>query len=57
MHQAVAFKEGVVKVKASGGVRSFEAAVSMLRAGANRLGTSSSVSIVTGTAGATVGAY
>jgi deoxyribose-phosphate aldolase len=26
MHQAVAFKEGVVKVKASGGVRSFECA-------------------------------
>lgn len=35
-------------VKASGGVRTYEDAVAMLRAGANRLGCSSSVSIVTG---------
>lgn len=35
-------------VKASGGVRSYEDALAMLRAGANRLGCSSSVAIVTG---------
>lgn len=35
-------------VKASGGVRDYETAVNMLRAGANRLGCSSSVAIVTG---------
>lgn len=35
-------------VKASGGVRDYETAVGMLRAGANRLGCSSSVAIVTG---------
>ena len=72
MHQAVAFKKGAVKVKASGGIRSFEcvqlkfvrfsasqlprAAISMLRAGADRLGTSSGVSITTG-AGTAAGAY
>lgn len=36
-------------VKASGGVRSYEDAVTMIRAGATRLGTSSGVAIVTGT--------
>jgi len=72
MYQAVAFKKGAVKVKASGGIRSFEydqfqlplsstsrllsVAISMLRAGADRLGTSSGVSIVTG-AGTAAGAY
>ncbi|KAF9778701.1 deoxyribose-phosphate aldolase [Thelephora terrestris] len=56
MYQAVAFRKGAVKVKASGGVRSFEAAVSMLRAGADRLGTSSGVSIVAG-ASTAAGAY
>jgi len=56
MYQAVAFKKGTVKVKASGGVRSFETAISMLRAGAKRLGTSSGVSIATG-AGTAAGAY
>jgi deoxyribose-phosphate aldolase len=35
-------------VKAAGGIRSFEDAVAMIEAGANRLGTSSSVEIVTG---------
>lgn len=35
-------------VKASGGVRSYEDAIKMLEAGANRLGTSSSVAIVSG---------
>jgi len=56
MYQAVAFKKGVVKVKASGGIRSFDVAVSMLRAGADRLGTSSGVSIATGAVTA-AGAY
>lgn len=35
-------------VKASGGIRSYETAAKMIRAGANRLGTSASVAIVTG---------
>jgi deoxyribose-phosphate aldolase len=35
-------------VKASGGIRSYEDAVVMLKAGATRLGTSSGVKIVTG---------
>jgi deoxyribose-phosphate aldolase len=37
-----------VGVKASGGVRDYAGAVAMLRAGANRIGASSSVAIVTG---------
>jgi deoxyribose-phosphate aldolase len=37
-----------IGVKASGGIRSFEKAVTMLEAGANRLGTSASVEIVQG---------
>ncbi len=37
-----------VGVKASGGVRSYDDAINMLKAGANRLGCSSSVAIVTG---------
>lgn len=37
-----------VGVKASGGVRSLEDALSMVQAGANRIGASSSVSIITG---------
>ncbi|MFY2561346.1 deoxyribose-phosphate aldolase [Corallococcus terminator] len=40
--------EGGVGVKASGGIRSAEDAMTMLRAGANRLGASASVAIVTG---------
>jgi deoxyribose-phosphate aldolase len=36
-----------VGVKASGGIRTFAAAAAMVRAGANRLGTSSGVTIVT----------
>jgi deoxyribose-phosphate aldolase len=39
-------------VKASGGVRDRETALAMIEAGATRLGTSSGVAIVTGTAGA-----
>jgi deoxyribose-phosphate aldolase len=37
-----------VGVKASGGVRTYEDAKKMIEAGANRLGTSASVEIVTG---------
>ena len=37
-----------VGVKASGGIRTFAAAAAMVRAGANRLGTSSGVTIVAG---------
>jgi len=38
-------------VKASGGVRSYEDAITMIRAGATRLGTSSGVAIVSGETG------
>jgi deoxyribose-phosphate aldolase len=38
-------------VKASGGVRSFEKAMTLINAGASRLGAVSSVAIVTGAAG------
>lgn len=41
-----------VGVKASGGVRSYDDAIAMIKAGANRLGCSSSVAIVTGGQGA-----
>ncbi len=41
------------QVKASGGVRDFDAAVKMIQAGATRIGTSSGVAIVTGQAGKT----
>lgn len=44
-----------VGVKASGGVRDYETAVKMILAGANRLGTSSGVAIVTG--GSASGSY
>lgn len=37
-----------VKVKASGGIRSYETAMAMIEAGASRLGTSSGVAIVNG---------
>lgn len=40
-----------VKVKASGGVRTFEQAKAMIGAGAERLGTSSGIAIVKGTTG------
>ncbi len=44
MHKAV---EGMgVKVKASGGIKDYETAVAMIEAGAERLGTSSGVSIL-----------
>lgn len=39
-----------VQVKASGGVRDYKTAVTMIEAGANRLGTSSGVAIVSGNA-------
>ena len=38
-------------VKASGGIRDYATAIAMINAGATRLGTSSSVAIVTGTQG------
>ncbi|MBN2049575.1 MAG: deoxyribose-phosphate aldolase [Spirochaetales bacterium] len=47
MRRVVGPKMGV---KAAGGVRSFQDAVAMINAGANRLGTSSGVAIVTGSA-------
>ena len=37
-----------VKVKASGGIRDYESAVSMINAGASRLGVSAGVSIIKG---------
>jgi len=37
---------GAMKVKASGGIKSYDTAVSMINAGADRLGASSSVDIV-----------
>lgn len=40
-----------VKVKASGGIRDYATAVAMIEAGAERLGTSSGVAIVSGAAG------
>ena len=40
-----------VKVKASGGVRSYEDAVRMIEAGAERLGTSSGIAIISGQEG------
>jgi deoxyribose-phosphate aldolase len=40
-----------VGVKASGGVRDYDTAIAMITAGANRLGTSSGVAIVTGVQG------
>ncbi len=44
-----------IGVKASGGVRTTEDAVQMIQAGANRLGASASVGIVTGSASKTAG--
>ena len=40
-----------IGVKASGGIRDYAKAVAMIQAGANRLGTSASVAIVTGASG------
>ena len=39
--------EGKVKIKASGGIRDYKSARAMLDAGADRIGTSSGVAIVT----------
>ncbi|KAJ3548103.1 hypothetical protein NMY22_g1389 [Coprinellus aureogranulatus] len=61
MWQAVrrynAVKEGKVKVKASGGVRTLESCLAMLRAGAERIGTSSGVALVTAQQPASSGSY
>ncbi|KAJ3721177.1 hypothetical protein C8R42DRAFT_721903 [Lentinula raphanica] len=46
LYNAVRYKNGEVKVKASAGIRSFEKCVEMLRAGAERIGTSSGAKIV-----------
>ena len=48
MRKTVGPKMGV---KAAGGIRSYNDAVAMIKAGATRLGTSSGVAIVSGTAG------
>jgi deoxyribose-phosphate aldolase len=52
MRQAVGSSLGV---KASGGIRDTATALAMLEAGANRLGTSAGVAIVTGHAAASGG--
>ncbi|KDQ26336.1 hypothetical protein PLEOSDRAFT_159742 [Pleurotus ostreatus PC15] len=46
MRRSVAYKAGSVKVKASAGIRSFDKCMDMIRAGADRLGTSSGASIM-----------
>lgn len=46
-----------VGVKASGGIRDYETAVRMIAAGANRLGTSSGVAIVSGGGAGAAGTY
>ena len=48
MKKAVEHKGGRVRVKASGGVRTFEKCLEVLRAGADRIGTSSGVGIMEG---------
>jgi deoxyribose-phosphate aldolase len=40
------YASGGLKVKASGGIRSRDDAISMIKAGADRIGTSSSIKIV-----------
>ncbi|PPQ72867.1 hypothetical protein CVT26_003490 [Gymnopilus dilepis] len=55
MYRTVKYK-GSVKVKASGGVRSFEACKEMFAAGAERIGTSSGAAIVANAAGS-AGSY
>jgi deoxyribose-phosphate aldolase len=52
-----ALAAGRVRVKASGGIRTAEAARAMIVAGAELLGSSASVAIVTGAGGAEPGAY
>ena len=42
-------------VKASGGVRTYEDAVTMIEAGANRLGASAGIKIIAGPGGAVAG--
>jgi len=46
MKRTVSYKDGAVKVKASGGVRTFEKCMEMLHAGADRIGTSSGATIL-----------
>jgi deoxyribose-phosphate aldolase len=40
--------EGKIKIKASGGIRDYETALKLIKAGASRIGTSSGVKIVEG---------
>lgn len=40
-----------VKIKASGGIRTYDFAIALIEAGADRLGCSASVAIVTGAPG------
>ena len=40
-----------VQIKASGGVKTYEAAMAMIAAGADRIGTSSGIAIVSGGVG------
>ncbi|EPS36846.1 hypothetical protein H072_9634 [Dactylellina haptotyla CBS 200.50] len=51
MKRAVEYKNGEVKVKASGGVRTFEDAINVIKAGADRIGASSGVAIMSGGTG------
>ncbi len=46
MKEAIAYKDGKVQIKASAGIRTYEDALSMVRAGANRIGTSAGVEIL-----------
>jgi deoxyribose-phosphate aldolase len=46
MKNTVAYMNGKVKVKASAGIRSFDRCVELLKAGADRIGTSSGVAIM-----------
>ncbi|KAI3614229.1 deoxyribose-phosphate aldolase [Moniliophthora roreri] len=55
MWRTVRYKEGKVKVKASGGVRTFEKCLAMFKAGAERIGTSSGAAIIADTS--TKGGY
>ena len=48
---------GDVKLKASAGIRTYEDAIALIEAGADRLGTSAGISIVSGKSDGTAGGY
>jgi deoxyribose-phosphate aldolase len=48
---------GDVKLKASAGIRTYGDAIALIEAGADRLGTSAGISIVSGTSDGTAGGY